>query len=304
MGGVDKASIELGGVTLLERALARCPRGAEVVVVGDEVPTTRPVTFTREDPPGGGPAAGLLAGLRRASRRAATWSRCSPSTCRGSPRRRSRGCLPRSADDGRRGAGRPGRPARSTCARSTGPPRCSPPRRRPRTEHGLPMRGLLAPCGWRRCPPSAARPRTWTPGRTCARSGRATIRADPNVMPVLLRPGLGSSSWRREPARLDRRALRRARHRGRGRRGADPRPGRDAAHNVERPAAPITTFLLGYAAAAAEGDPAEVGAAGRPGARRWPRAGTSRRTPPDAWTTWTSRSRSSDRGPGVSRRRP
>jgi hypothetical protein len=33
---------------------------------------------------------------------------------------------------------------------------------------------------------------------------------------------------------------------------------RDAAHNVERPAAPITTFLLGYAAAGFDGDPAEV----------------------------------------------
>ena len=30
---------------------------------------------------------------------------------------------------------------------------------------------------------------------------------------------------------------------------------RDAAHNVERPAAPITTFLLGYAAAVHEADP-------------------------------------------------
>ena len=33
---------------------------------------------------------------------------------------------------------------------------------------------------------------------------------------------------------------------------------RDAAHNVERPAAPITTFLLGYAAAASDGNPAET----------------------------------------------
>jgi hypothetical protein len=33
---------------------------------------------------------------------------------------------------------------------------------------------------------------------------------------------------------------------------------RDAAHNVERPAAPISTFLLGYAAAAFDGAPAEV----------------------------------------------
>ncbi len=33
---------------------------------------------------------------------------------------------------------------------------------------------------------------------------------------------------------------------------------RDAAHNVERKAAPITTFLLGYAAALAKGNPIEV----------------------------------------------
>ncbi len=64
MGGVDKASIEVDGVTLLERVLAALADVADVVVVGDEVPTSRPVTFTREDPPGGGPAAALLAGLR------------------------------------------------------------------------------------------------------------------------------------------------------------------------------------------------------------------------------------------------
>jgi hypothetical protein len=33
---------------------------------------------------------------------------------------------------------------------------------------------------------------------------------------------------------------------------------RDAAHNVERPAAPITTYLLGYAAAVNGADPARV----------------------------------------------
>jgi molybdopterin-guanine dinucleotide biosynthesis protein A len=65
MGGVDKASIELDGVTLLERSLAATVTAVEVVVVGDQVPTTRPVTWTREDPRGGGPAAGLLAGIDR-----------------------------------------------------------------------------------------------------------------------------------------------------------------------------------------------------------------------------------------------
>ncbi len=33
---------------------------------------------------------------------------------------------------------------------------------------------------------------------------------------------------------------------------------RDAAHNVERPAAPITTYLLGYAAAVHAADPEKV----------------------------------------------
>ncbi len=33
---------------------------------------------------------------------------------------------------------------------------------------------------------------------------------------------------------------------------------RDAAHSVERRAAPISTFLLGYAAAASDGNPAQV----------------------------------------------
>ncbi len=65
MDGADKASIELDGVTLLERALAATMTAGEVVVVGDQVPTTRPVTWTFEDPRGGGPAAGVLAGLDR-----------------------------------------------------------------------------------------------------------------------------------------------------------------------------------------------------------------------------------------------
>jgi len=47
---------------------------------------------------------------------------------------------------------------------------------------------------------------------------------------------------------------------------------REAAHNVERPAAPISTFLLGYAFAQAEGDPDELdrlAEAATDLARRW-----------------------------------
>ena len=64
MDGIDKASIELGGRTLLEICLDAFLDADEVVVVGPRtVPTTRPVTFTREDPPLGGPVAGLLTGV-------------------------------------------------------------------------------------------------------------------------------------------------------------------------------------------------------------------------------------------------
>lgn len=69
LSGADKASIELGGLTLLEHALGAMLDVDEVVVVGEPVPTTRPVNFVREDPPGGGPAAGLLAGLGCFARR-------------------------------------------------------------------------------------------------------------------------------------------------------------------------------------------------------------------------------------------
>lgn len=62
LGGADKASIELHGRTLLEHALDAVVDAAEVVVVGDPVPTERPVTFCRESPRYGGPVAALLTG--------------------------------------------------------------------------------------------------------------------------------------------------------------------------------------------------------------------------------------------------
>ena len=69
LGGADKAAIEYAGTTLLERALAAAAAAVEVVVVADPAPTSRPVTFAREDPAYGGPVAGLLAGRARADRR-------------------------------------------------------------------------------------------------------------------------------------------------------------------------------------------------------------------------------------------
>jgi len=62
LGGADKASIEMRGRTLLEHTLDAVIDAAEVVVVGQQVPTERPVTFVVEDPQYGGPVAGLLTG--------------------------------------------------------------------------------------------------------------------------------------------------------------------------------------------------------------------------------------------------
>lgn len=62
LGGVDKATVEVAGRTLLARALDAVIEASEVVVVGDPVPTGRPVTFTRESPRHGGPVAALLTG--------------------------------------------------------------------------------------------------------------------------------------------------------------------------------------------------------------------------------------------------
>jgi len=63
LDGADKASVEYLGRTLLEHALDALVDASEIVVVGDPVPTERPVTFTRESPRYGGPAAGLLTGI-------------------------------------------------------------------------------------------------------------------------------------------------------------------------------------------------------------------------------------------------
>jgi molybdopterin-guanine dinucleotide biosynthesis protein A len=67
LGGVDKAAIVVGGRTLLERALDAAAGARRIVVVGPRRPVTREVTWTREDPAGGGPVAALAAGLQHST---------------------------------------------------------------------------------------------------------------------------------------------------------------------------------------------------------------------------------------------
>lgn len=63
LGGRDKPSLVVGGLPLLDRVLAACASAQQTVVVGPERTTARPVTWCREDPPGGGPVPALRAGL-------------------------------------------------------------------------------------------------------------------------------------------------------------------------------------------------------------------------------------------------
>lgn len=63
MGVPDKTALPFAGATVLDSALTGLPEAAVVVCVGEERPTARPVTWTRERPPSGGPAAGVRAGL-------------------------------------------------------------------------------------------------------------------------------------------------------------------------------------------------------------------------------------------------
>jgi len=62
-GGVDKAMLVLDGVSLLDRVLTATFAAESTVVVGPERAVCRPVEWTLEDPPSGGPVAGIAAGL-------------------------------------------------------------------------------------------------------------------------------------------------------------------------------------------------------------------------------------------------
>jgi molybdopterin-guanine dinucleotide biosynthesis protein A len=62
-GGVDKALVEVDGVTLLDRVLRATSSARSTVVVGPRRAVCREVDWAIEDPPAGGPVAGIAAGL-------------------------------------------------------------------------------------------------------------------------------------------------------------------------------------------------------------------------------------------------
>lgn len=65
LAGADKPGLLVGGVSLLDRVLGAVAGAGRIVVAGPTRPTRREVVWVREDPPGGGPVAGLAAALPR-----------------------------------------------------------------------------------------------------------------------------------------------------------------------------------------------------------------------------------------------
>ncbi len=63
LGGRDKAMLTVHRGPLIDVVLAAVVAVPAVVVVGPQHPTPYPVRFTREDPPGAGPAAAVAAGV-------------------------------------------------------------------------------------------------------------------------------------------------------------------------------------------------------------------------------------------------
>ncbi|MFF4496293.1 NTP transferase domain-containing protein [Streptomyces sp. NPDC001546] len=246
LGGADKPALPVGGRTLLDRVLAACPDAAATIVVGSRRPTARPVDWAMESPPGGGPVAALHAGLRRTTAElvlvlsadlpfldADTVQALLTAAAAGP----ADGALLRDPE---------GRDQPLVAAYRTEPLRreIALLATEHGTLHGLPLRALTAELSLVRV--TAAAPLasfdcdTWGDLATA----RARIREHGNVLDQWINAAkteLGIEIDVDTKTLLD--------------------LARDAAHGVARPAAPLTTFLVGYAAARAEAagaDPARA----------------------------------------------
>ncbi|MFJ2609542.1 DUF6457 domain-containing protein [Streptomyces sp. NPDC087425] len=254
LGGADKPGVRVGGRALLDRVLAACADARTAVVVADPRPTVRPVRWTREDPVGAGPVAALDAGLRHITAahvvvlsadlpflEKATVRRLL-TTLRAAGEGRADGALVVDAD---------GRDQPLVAAYRTGALRrelgrlvdaASP--GDPAPLAGLPLRKLISTLHLTRVPDTVAAfdCDTWDDIATA----RARIREHGHVLDEWIsaaKDELGLDLDVDTDVLLD--------------------LARDAAHGVARPAAPLTTFLVGYAAARAGGGPEAVADAAR-----------------------------------------
>lgn len=268
LGGADKPGVRVGGRSLLDRVLAACSGARSTVVVADPRPTSRPVSWAREEPPGGGPLAALDAGLRLSTAEyAVLLSADLPfldgptvdellTTLRTS---RADGVLLTDAD----GRDQPLVAAYRTAALRRGLAVLAD---RHGTLAGLPLRRLTGSLDLARIlgPVASFDCDTWDD----IAAARARIREHGHVLDEWIsavKDELGIDLDVDTGALLD--------------------LARDAAHGVARPAAPLTTFLVGYAAARAGGDQEAVAEAVRKAAAlaaRWADEDTTDAAPAQA----------------------
>jgi molybdopterin-guanine dinucleotide biosynthesis protein A len=255
LGGADKPAVRVGGRALLDRVLAACAEARTTVVVAAPRPTARPVTWAREDPPGAGPVAALDAGLRHtATEHVAVLSADLPFLDAGTVRR-LRAALAASGADGALLTDADGRDQPLVAAYRTGALRreLTALTAAHGTLTGLPLRRLTGALDLIRVPDPVASfdCDTWDD----IASARARIREHGHVLDEWIsavKDELGIDLDVDTGVLLD--------------------LARDAAHGVARPAAPLTTFLVGYAAARADGGPQAVAEAARKAAalaQRW-----------------------------------
>ncbi|MGW7238884.1 NTP transferase domain-containing protein [Streptomyces sp. NPDC054804] len=273
LGGADKPSVQVGGRPLLDRVLTACAGARNTVVVAAPRPTSRPVRWTREDPPGGGPVAALDAGLRHTTAdHAVVLSADLPfleqatverlltalhstgadaalltdakgrdqplvAAYRTAPLRRALSALAEDAGAAYGGGSHGG-------GDSEAPGRAAPGGRPGSGLAGLPLRRLTAALDLTRVPDPLASfdCDTWDD----IADARARIREHGHVLDEWIsavKDELGIDLDVDTGVLLD--------------------LARDAAHGVARPAAPLTTFLVGYAAAQGKGGPEAVAEAAR-----------------------------------------
>ncbi|GHH05236.1 NTP transferase domain-containing protein [Streptomyces lanatus] len=246
LGGVDKPGVRVGGRPLLDRVLAACADARTSVVVAEPRATARPVTWAREDPPGGGPLAALGAGLRHTTAESVVvLSADLPFLDEGTVQRLLAALRTGDADGAlltdAEGRDQPLVAAYRASALRHGLDALA-------HEHdgltGLPLRRLTGALDLTRVPDPVASfdCDTWDDIATA----RARIREHGHVLDEWIsavKDELGIDLDVDTKLLLD--------------------LARDAAHGVARPAAPLTTFLVGYAAAqAAQAAQAQGGQSG------------------------------------------
>ncbi|MGW2209432.1 NTP transferase domain-containing protein [Streptomyces sp. NPDC001781] len=257
LGGADKPGVRVGGRALLDRVLDACADAATTVVVAGPRPTARPVRWAREEPAGGGPVAALDAGLRLTTAEYTVVLSADLPFLGADTVHRLLAALRAGHADGAiltDGDGRDQplvaayrtaslRGALADLATTERAERAEPAERARHTGNGgltgLPLRRLTGALRLTRLtdPLASFDCDTW---EDIARA-RARIREHGHVLNewiTAVKDELGIE------LDVDTRVLLDA--------------ARDVAHGVERPAAPLTTFLVGYAAARGKGDPASV----------------------------------------------